>query len=65
MRTPSELVNTSGNVIPRVIIEATCTTCGPLDGHEEGAEGINLARAHTEATGHIVVLSGTSDIPEL
>jgi hypothetical protein len=50
-------------IIPRIIIEATCTTCGPLQDYSEILEFVNSACAHTRNTGHVVVLNGTVDIP--
>jgi hypothetical protein len=46
----------------RLIIEAICTTCGPLEDISEGLEVVNLACAHTSTTGHVVVLNGTTDV---
>jgi hypothetical protein len=48
----------------RLIIEAACTTCGPLDGQSGGLALVLAAREHTEVTGHIVVLNGTTDIAD-
>lgn len=44
----------------RLIIEALCATCGPLgDGHVEG-----LSPVRSSTAGHVVILNGTSDLPE-
>ena len=61
MTTPAE-TSRSGNVIPRLIIEATCTTCGSLEQHPDGLAVVDLAGGHTRTTGHVVVLNGTTDI---
>jgi hypothetical protein len=50
---------------PRLVIEAECPTCGPLaDGHTDGLSVVRFALSHTAETGHIVILNGTTDIPE-
>jgi hypothetical protein len=48
----------------RLIIEAACTTCGPLDEQSGGLALVLAAREHTEVTGHVVVLNGTTDIAD-
>jgi hypothetical protein len=48
----------------RLIIEAACTTCGPLHEQSGGLALVLAAREHTEVTGHIVVLNGTTDIAD-
>ncbi len=49
----------------RLIVEAICTTCGTLaDAGLGGFASVKLARRHTALTGHVVVLSGTTDLPE-
>lgn len=49
---------------PRLVIEAECSTCGVLDDDGQGFSTIELAVAHTKATGHVVILNGTCDLPE-
>ncbi len=49
----------------RLIIHADCTTCGRL--HDDDAEPLmvpSLALEHTARTAHVVVLNGTSDLPD-
>ena len=51
---------------PRLVVEAECPTCGPLaDDHSDGLSVVQFALSHTAETGHIVVLNGTTDIPEV
>ena len=50
---------------PRLVIEADCTTCGPIG--DEAADGISIVRialAHSAATAHVVILNGTTDLPD-
>ena len=55
----------SGTRHARLIVEAECTTCGPLcSTHGVEVAAIKAALAHTAKTGHVVVLNGTSDLPE-
>ncbi len=51
--------------IPRLVIEAECSTCGVLEAVGQGLAAIELVIAHTRATGHVVILNGTCDVPEL
>ena len=49
----------------RLVIEAMCTSCGPIC--DETGNGISvalLALAHSAATEHVVILNGTTDVPE-
>jgi hypothetical protein len=49
----------------RLIVEAICTACGPLSpAPAEGIVSVVLAQEHTAHTGHIVLLSGVTDLPE-
>jgi hypothetical protein len=51
---------------PRLVVEAECPTCGPLAGdHTDGLSVVQFALSHTAKTGHVVILSGTTDIPEV
>jgi hypothetical protein len=61
----SPAVNMKTQRSARLVIEAECTTCGRVG--DEAAEGmsiVQLALAHTSATGHVVILNGTTDLPE-
>jgi hypothetical protein len=50
----------------RLVVEAECSTCGPLtDDHSDGLSVVQFALSHTAKTGHIVILNGTTDIPEV
>jgi len=61
----------SGAAIPhisqaRIVIEAECSRCGPiLPAQDEGLRTLEAATAHTNSTGHLVILNGTIDAPEL
>lgn len=50
----------------RLVVEAECTACGPI-GRElpAGLEVIRRAMRHTAETGHVVILNGTVDSPEI
>jgi hypothetical protein len=49
----------------RLIVEAICTACGPLSPVPvEGITSVVLAQEHSAFTGHIVLLSGVTDLPE-
>jgi hypothetical protein len=46
----------------RLVIEAECNRCGPICAAEDDALAIiQWAKAHTVATGHVVILNGTVD----
>src|SRR5260370_32333867 len=48
----------------RLVIEAVCTSCGPIcDETEAGISIVLLALAHSAATEHVVILNGTTDVP--
>ena len=47
----------------RLVIEAMCSTCGALEDADQGLSIIDLIVAHTQATGHVVILNGTCDAP--
>jgi hypothetical protein len=50
---------------PRLVLDAECTTCGPVcDSDANPILVPQLALDHTSHTGHIVVLNGTTDFPE-
>ena len=50
---------------PRLVLHADCTTCGRLN-QDDGASSrvVDIALGHTDGTGHIVVLNGTTDLPD-
>ena len=48
--------------LPRLVLHADCTTCGKLNSEqEEPRTVVDIALDHTDATGHVVVLNGTTD----
>jgi hypothetical protein len=50
---------------PRLIIEAQCAVCGPLfDQQVEGLLPVRRALRHSSIVGHVVILNGTTDLPE-
>ena len=52
--------------VVRLIVEAICPVCGPLtDAPAEGIVSLVLAHEHTAATAHVVILNGTTDLPEI
>ena len=52
--------------VVRLIVEAICPVCGPLtDAPAEGTFSLILAHEHTAATAHVVILNGTTDLPEI
>ncbi len=51
------------NRCPRLIIEAQCSVCGPLE-DADGFSTVRLAMGHSSALGHVVILNGTTDLPE-
>lgn len=49
----------------RLVLHADCTACGRLNGDEDNPlTVVDIARDHTVGTGHVVVLNGTTDIPD-
>lgn len=58
-------VSLTGCRLPRLVLQAECTTCGRLCANGSNESSIpELALTHTVLTGHIVVLNGTTDLPE-
>lgn len=51
--------------IVRLIVEANCPICGPLGKAAEGIYAIIAAQEHTAQTAHVVILNGTTDLPEI
>jgi hypothetical protein len=49
--------------LARLVIEAECTTCGRVGDEADGMSIVQLALEHTVATGHVVILNGTTDVP--
>ena len=50
---------------PRLVLYADCTTCGRLNCEEDNPLSVvDVALDHTDGTGHIVVLNGTTDLPD-
>lgn len=49
---------------PRLIIEAQCAICGPLHDQVEGLSPVRHALRHSSMVGHVVILNGTTDLPE-
>jgi hypothetical protein len=53
-------------VNPRLVIDAACTSCGQFCDLSLDPMAIpQLALDHAAATGHVVVLNGTADVPEI
>jgi hypothetical protein len=48
----------------RLVIEAECTTCGRVDDEADGMSTVLLALEHTVGTRHVVILNGTTDLPD-
>lgn len=49
----------------RLVLHADCTTCGRLNREEDNPLSVvDVALKHTDSTGHIVVLNGTTDLPD-
>ena len=57
-------MGTLAQLSARLVIEAECTTCGRLCDEGDGISTVQLALVHTTATGHVVILNGTTDLPE-
>jgi hypothetical protein len=50
---------------PRLVLHADCTNCGRLNRDKDDPSGVSeLALRHTHETGHVVVLNGTTDVPD-
>lgn len=50
----------------RIVIEAECSSCGPIAHNTTaGLDIIRNAARHTAQTGHVVILNGTVDRPDL
>jgi hypothetical protein len=54
----------SPSLLPRLVLHADCTACGRLNGDDDDPFGVSqLALDHTNSTGHVVILNGTTDLP--
>ena len=50
----------------RLVVEAECSCCGPIEGSTTpGLQSVQAAVRHSAETGHVVILNGTVDRPEL
>lgn len=50
----------------RLIMDAQCTRCGPMALNQHSYDSVTmLAKRHTAATGHLVILNGTTDAPDM
>jgi hypothetical protein len=50
----------------RLVVEAECSCCGPIHGSATpGLQSVQAAMRHSAETGHVVILNGTVDRPEL
>jgi len=57
--------STSAAQPPRLVLHADCTTCGRLNSDEDNPlTVVDIALDHTDGTGHVVVLNGTTDIAD-
>jgi len=65
MNEPSPPSKTTIHEPPRLVLHADCTTCGRLNQDEDAScRVVDIALGHTDGTGHIVVLNGTTDLPD-
>jgi hypothetical protein len=47
----------------RIVIEAECSSCGPIE-RNASLDVIHNAAKHIAETGHVVILNGTVDRPD-
>ena len=65
LSTTSTLIDLADSDI-RIVIEAECSSCGPVVRNPTaGLDIIHHAARHTAETGHVVILNGTVDRPDL
>lgn len=65
-RSDSPHSNMTDRQSAKLVIDADCTTCGPIaSGVSDGISIVRTAMAHSAATKHVVVLNGTTDVPEI
>jgi hypothetical protein len=50
--------------VPRLILNAFCTTCGNICDEDESLAAAQFALDHVDATKHVVVLNGTADFTQ-
>jgi hypothetical protein len=48
--------------VPRLILNAFCTTCGNISEEDESIAVAQFALDHVATTTHVVVLNGTADV---
>ena len=61
----NSVVPTSPQQSPRLVLHADCTTCGRLNREDDNPLSVvGIALDHTDGIGHVVVLNGTTDIPD-
>jgi hypothetical protein len=60
---PSPVLNVPQQMV-RLVLEAQCSSCGLLCDTAHELRVVQVALAHTAATGHIVILNGTVDLPD-
>jgi hypothetical protein len=48
--------------VPRLVLNAFCTTCGNIREEDESIAVAQFALDHVAATKHVVVLNGTVDV---
>ncbi len=59
------LLGDNTDIGPRLILEAACAQCGPLNPANIDPLSIpRLALQHSAETGHVVILNGTADVPD-
>lgn len=62
---PSPPSTTALHEAPRLVMHADCTTCGRLNRDDDNPLSVvDVALDHTDVTGHVVVLNGTTDLPD-
>jgi hypothetical protein len=54
----------SKNTLPRLIINALCTTCGEVSPQVESITSVQEAVTHVARSNHVVILNGTVDAPD-
>lgn len=64
-RGPRNSRKVSSSYVPRLLMDANCTMCGPVEPTGNDSTSVpELAARHTAATGHVVILNGTVDAPD-
>jgi hypothetical protein len=64
-RTRPSIPQTRKKRRPRLVMEANCARCNSLSGACKNPwSAAKLATEHTARTGHVVLLTGTADIPD-